>query len=199
MSSRPAEAAPAGRRRRSSASPARTIARIAVFAALMAALGLMGPVPVPVLPVPITAQSLGVMLAGAVLGPWAGAASMALFELLVLIGLPLMAGGRGGIGVFVGPSAGYVYGYIVGALVVGLCVRYLARRPHWWTVLIGVLVGGIGVVYACGIPVQAAITGMPLAVAAKASMIFLIGDSVKAVVAVLVVMGLWKAYPAAFR
>ncbi|WP_367618773.1 biotin transporter BioY, partial [Yaniella sp.] len=67
--------------------------------------------------VPITLQSLGVMLAGAVLGPWRGAASMGLLILGVAIGLPLLAGGRGGIGVFVSPTAGYLIGYVIAPIV----------------------------------------------------------------------------------
>ena len=78
----------------------RDIARIAVFAALIAALGLVSAIPIPGLPVPVTTQTLGVMLAGAVLGPRRGAAAVAVFLLLVFIGLPLLSGGRGGAGVF---------------------------------------------------------------------------------------------------
>ena len=67
---------------------ARDIARIAVFAALTAGMGLIGAISVGGA-VPITLQTLGVMLAGAVLGPWRGSASMALLLLGVAIGLPL--------------------------------------------------------------------------------------------------------------
>ncbi|MDN6350660.1 MAG: biotin transporter BioY, partial [Yaniella sp.] len=69
---------------------ARDLARIAVFAALTAGLGLLGSFTV-VGAVPITLQTLGVMLAGVVLGPWRGSASMALLILGVALGLPLLA------------------------------------------------------------------------------------------------------------
>jgi biotin transport system substrate-specific component len=115
-------------------------ARIAVFAAIIAVLGLPGAVP-------ITAQTLGVMLAGVILGPWRGAAAVVVFEVLVAVGLPLLSGGRGGLGVFVGPSVGYLIGWIIGAFVIGLIVRADRRRPTWWRTALGCVVGGIVVVY----------------------------------------------------
>ncbi len=98
------------------------LARVAVFAALIAVLGLPGSFPV-FGGVPITAQTLGVMLAGAVLGPWLGALSVTVLLALVAVGLPLLAGGRGGFGVFLGPTAGYALGWILGAIVIGLIVH----------------------------------------------------------------------------
>lgn len=176
----------------------RDLARIAVFAALIAALGLM-----PALypfggAVPITAQTLGVMLAGAVLGPWRGAAAVLVFEILVLVGLPLLSGGRGGPGVFVGPSAGYLVGFILGAFVIGLIAYPRNGKPTWWRVALGAVVGGIGVVYTVGIPVLALVTGLALPEAALASAIFIPGDLIKVVLTVLIVLALGRAYPAAF-
>ncbi|MEL6321465.1 MAG: biotin transporter BioY, partial [Cyanobacteria bacterium J06626_14] len=72
----------------------RDLVYIAVFAALVAALGLIPPIPLPFIPVPITAQSLGVMLAGAILGARRGACALLLFLVLVAIGFPLLSGGR---------------------------------------------------------------------------------------------------------
>ena len=72
----------------------RNVAQIALFTALIAALGLVPPIALG-FGVPITAQTLGVMLAGAVLGSRAGALSALLLLFLVALGLPLMSGGRG--------------------------------------------------------------------------------------------------------
>ncbi|MCD7101834.1 biotin transporter BioY [Pseudoclavibacter sp. 13-3] len=174
----------------------RDIARIAVFAALIAALGLMGPIPVPGL-VPITAQTLGVMLAGTVLGGRRGALAVVVLLLLVLIGLPLLSGGRGGPAVFVGPSAGYLFGWIAGAFVAG-AIAHAGGRIVWWRTLIGAVVGGIVVVYLFGIPVTATVAGLPLSQALVSSFAFLPGDAIKAVLATLITTGLWKAYPQAF-
>lgn len=180
------------------ASPAHSIAYIAVFAALVAVLGLPGNIPLPGL-VPITAQTLGVMLAGAVLGPWRGALSMTLFLALVALGLPLLSGGRGGLGVFVGPSAGYLVAWILGAAVVGWMVRAGNGRPTWPKVALGCVLGGMIVLYAIGIPVQSAVVGTTLSQTAITALAFLPGDLIKVVVATLVTMALWKAYPRAFQ
>ncbi|MFP3466350.1 biotin transporter BioY [Leifsonia sp. SIMBA_070] len=174
------------------------LARVAVFAAIVAVLGLPGGLSV-FGSVPITAQTLGVMLAGAILGPWLGALSMAVLLALVAVGLPLLSGGTGGIGVFVGPSAGYLFGWVAGALVIGLIVHAGNRRPVWWRTLLGMVVGGILVVYAFGVPVQALVTRLPLDTTAALSLVFIPGDLVKAVLATAIVMTLVRAYPRAFR
>src|SRR5688572_15289657 len=85
----------------------RDLAYIALFAAIIAVLGTIPAIPVG--PVPITAQTLGVMLAGGVLGARRGFLSVLLFLVLVAVGLPLLASGAGGLAPFVGTSAGYLY------------------------------------------------------------------------------------------
>ena len=175
----------------------RDIARVAVFAAIIAALGLVGPIPVPGL-VPITAQTLGIILAGAVLGPRRGAAAVTVFLLLVFIGLPLLSGGHGGAAVFVGVSAGYLIGWIPGAFVVG-AIAYSGRGPvAWWRVALGGIVGGIVVIYFFGIPVQSAVTGLPLGQTILTSLVFLPGDLIKIVIVTVLTVALWRAYPPVF-
>jgi biotin transport system substrate-specific component len=174
------------------------MARIAVFAAIMAVLGLPGGVAV-FGSVPITAQTLGVMLAGAILGAWRGALSMIVFLALVALGLPLLAGGHGGLGAFVGPSAGYLFGWILGAFVIGLIVHYGGRKMSWIRTIIGVLVGGIVVVYAIGVPVTALVTRLPLGETALQALVFVPGDLIKAAISVAITMTLVRAYPRAFR
>lgn len=177
----------------------RDISRIAVFAAILAVLGIPGAIPIFGGAVPITAQTLGVMLAGAILGSWRGAAAVAVFELLVLIGLPLLSGGRGGISVFVGPSVGYLIGWIIGAFVIGLIARAGNQKPSWWRTALGCFVGGIVIVYAVGIPFQSLITGLPLPQTALFSAAYLPGDILKVIVATIVTVALWRAYPRAFE
>lgn len=174
---------------------ARDLARIAVFAALTAGLGLLGSFTVAGV-VPITLQTLGVMLAGAVLGPWRGSAAMGLLILGVALGLPLLAGGRGGLGVFVNPTAGYLLGWLIAPIVIGLIV---GRTPTWWRVALGSVIGGIGVIYFFGIPVQAWLTQLTIGETILTSLVFLPGDVLKVVIATLVTMGLYRAYPKAFE
>lgn len=174
------------------------LARVAVFAALIVVLGLPGSFPV-FGGVPITAQTLGVMLAGAVLGPWLGALSVAVVLALTAAGLPLLAGGRGGLGVFFGPSAGYALGWILGAIVVGLLVHAGGRRPVVWRTALAMIAGGVGAIYAIGIPVQSAVTRLPLGETALTSLVFVPGDLLKAALATAVVAALVRAYPRGFR
>lgn len=169
-------------------------ARIAVFAALIIALGLViFPLPGGV---PITGQTLGVMLAGLILGPRLAPLSVLAVLALAVIGLPVLAGGRGGLGGFVGPSAGYLLGWIAGVVVIGLVLG--SRRVTWWRAGLAAVLGGIGVVYLFGIPVQALVTGVPLGATALSSLVFLPGDLIKAAAATVLCVALQRAYPRAF-
>lgn len=185
-------AAPERSRTRTSA---RDLAQIAVFAALIAALGLPGALYVGGTAVPITFQTLGVMLAGAILGARKGALSVVLLLALVAAGLPLLSGGRGGIAVFVGPSAGYLIGWVLGAFVIGWLTARLLPKYRILPALAATAFGGIVVVYLIGVPVFAANTGTPLGVAIAGSAIFLPGDILKVVVTVLVARGVHRAWP----
>ena len=150
------------------------LARIALFAALVAVLGLVPKIDLP-FGVPITAQTLGVMLAGCLLGPVRGFLALLLFLGGVALGLPLLTGGRGGIGVFMAPSAGFLLGFPVGAAVTGLAMRGLPG-PVWLRASVASALGGIGAVYLCGVPLLAAIAHLGLARALLASLVFLPGD-----------------------
>lgn len=178
--------------------PVRDLSLIASFAALVAVLGLPGSLTLFGNAVPITLQSLGVMLAGSILGWKRGFLALLTFLVLVAAGLPLLAGGRGGLGVFAGPTVGYLIGWPLGAAVIGWLVqRRLPAYPVWWGVLANV-VGGIGVVYLVGIPVQAAVLGTSSVLAtALASVIYLPGDAIKVIVATVVAAGVHKGLPTA--
>ncbi|GAB7189660.1 BioY family transporter [Kineococcus sp. NUM-3379] len=173
----------------------RDLALVATFAALIAVLGLAGSFTVPGNPVPITLQTLGVMLAGSLLGWRRGAAAVVVLLALVAAGMPLLSSGRAGLGVFAGASAGYLLAWPVGAAVIGLLVRARwPRYPLWWGVLTNVL-GGIVVVYAIGVPVSAAVQGGELLPALVQSALFLPGDLAKALIAAVVTAGVRRGYP----
>jgi len=173
----------------------RDLALVASFAALIAVLGLPGGVHVFGNAVPVTLQTLGVMLAGSILGRKRGALSVLVLLVLVAAGLPLLSGGRGGLAVFFGPGAGYLIGWVFGAAVIGWLVqRRLPAYPMWWGGLANVL-GGIGVVYLVGIPVQAAVTGTSVWAAAATSLVFLPGDAIKVVIATVVASAVHRGYP----
>lgn len=176
-------------------SPARNAALIAVFAGFVAALGLVPLFQPPGFSVPITAQSLGVILAGAILGGRRGFAALVLFLALVAVGLPVLPGGRAGLGVFFTPSVGFLLGFPLAAFVVGwLTERGGAPYRLSWGIVANV-VGGIVVLYAAGIAGMAAVTGMSVGAAAVATWIYIPGDLTKVVLAALIARGVHAAYP----
>jgi biotin transport system substrate-specific component len=178
----------------------RDIVLVALFAAIMVVLGLLPPITLGFIPVPITAQSLGPMLAGCILGARRGAAAMLLVLLLVAIGLPVLSGGRGGLAVFAGPSAGYIFGWVVGAFVCGLISERLVREDQselsqFLSFLLASVVGGIGIVYLFGMPWLAYMSGKAFFETAAASLVFLPGDLIKAFVAMLAARAVLAGYP----
>ncbi|WP_298812116.1 biotin transporter BioY [uncultured Roseibium sp.] len=177
----------------------RSLVHVAFYAALIAALGLLPPVAIPFLSgVPITAQTLGVMLAGVMLGPVRGALAVLLFLFIVALGAPLLAGGRGGLGVFFSPSVGFLVGWPVGAFVAGGIMRATGRLNVLTSSAIAAAIGGIVVVYAFGIPGLAYKAGLSLAEAAVGSAVFIPGDLLKVAVTALVAETISRGLPAAF-
>ncbi|WP_448624688.1 biotin transporter BioY [Geodermatophilus sp. URMC 64] len=172
----------------------RDLAYIALFAALTAVLGLVPAVAIG--PVPITAQTLGVMLAGSILGARRGFLALLLFLVLVAIGLPVLASGAGGLAVFAGPTAGYLISWPIAAFVVGLLTeRFWARYNLAWGTVANV-VGGIVVIYAIGVPVLKVVSALPWDDALWfGAAVFIPGDLVKAVLAAAIAVGVRRSYP----
>lgn len=176
-------------------SPARSLAQIAIFAALIAVLGLIPAFTPPGMPVPITVQTMGVMLAGAILGSRKGFAAVVLFLALVAIGLPLISGGRGGLGIFVSPSVGFFLAWPFSAFIIGwLTERRGAPYRVGWGILDNVI-GGIVFMYVIGTIGIMIVTRMSLPAAIAATAIFIPGDIVKAVLAALIAKPVHAAYP----
>ncbi|WP_017595658.1 biotin transporter BioY [Nocardiopsis potens] len=172
---------------------ARDLALVAVFAALLAVLSM--PLAIPVGPVPITLQTLGVMLAPAILGAKRGTLSVLTFLALVLAGLPLLPGGRGGVEPFVGPTGGYMLGWVAGALVIGLLSTLFMAKYRFWGGFCFNVIGGIGVVYLFGVPWTAVYTGDALVATMLGVGVFLPGDLVKAALAAAIAAAVHRAYP----
>lgn len=175
----------------------RSIAHIALFAALIAVMGLIPKLDLP-FGVPITLQTLGVMMAGCLLGARRGFLAVCLLLLMVALGLPLLAGGRGGLGVFVAPSAGFLLGWPFGALVAGLVMRRLSHlQGHALlaAAFVASLLGGIVVVYGFGIVGLTLIAKLTLSQAALASAAFIPGDLVKCAVCAVVVQTVVRGLP----
>lgn len=173
----------------------KNIAYTALFAALIAALGMVPKITL-AFGVPITAQSLGIMLCGTILGAKRGGLAVLLFLLLVALGLPLLSGGNGGLGAFASPAAGFLFGWPVAAFITGLIVEKWRSGNIAVVTTVASILGGIVVMYVFGI------VGMSIALkktaleAAALVTAFIPGDIVKAVIAGLLTSAIAKARPA---
>ncbi len=172
----------------------RSVAQIALFAALIAALGLIPQLTL-AFGVPITAQSLGVMLCGTVLGARRGGLAALLFVGLVAVGLPLLAGGRGGLGLFTAPTAGFLIGFPVAAFVTGLVMERSGGLGVLWAAGLAAVLGGVVVLYAFGITGLSLVLGRSWGEAALLVTAFLPGDAIKAVLAAMITAALYRARP----
>jgi biotin transport system substrate-specific component len=171
---------------------------IAVFAALVAGAALVPGLAVNGFGVPITFQTLAVMLTGLVLGPGRGFAAVGLYTLLGLAGLPIFSQGRSGLGILAGPSAGYIIAFPIAALVVGWLATVVIRRTTkaraLWLFL-SATVTSIVVVHSLGIVGIALNSKATLEQAFLSDLIFYPGDIIKNVLAAVIAVALHRAFP----
>lgn len=171
----------------------RNLTRIALFAALIAALGLVPKIDMGV-GVPITAQTLGVMLAGTVLGARNGALAVLLFCALALVGLPILSGGRTGLVAITSPSAGFFLGFPLAAFVTGWLMS-VQKDVSTVGTFNAAAFGGIVALYIPGVLGISLVAGKPLVEAFWGAMVFVPGDVVKAAVCALVTVAVARARP----
>ncbi|MBL7203048.1 MAG: biotin transporter BioY [Desulfobacteraceae bacterium] len=153
-----------------------------VFGAVTAA-GAYMMIPLP--PVPITLQTMFVYLAGALLGARLGALSQVVYLLIGIIGLPVFAGGKAGLGVLLGPTGGYLIGFIAGAYVIGKLVE-MRQRPGFIWIVFSMVIGTV-VIYLFGVIQLSLIARLSIDKAITVGALpFLIGDTLKIVVAALI-------------
>lgn len=175
---------------------AQDLALVAVFAALIAALGAVPAISVAGSSVPITAQTLGVMLAGTVLGARRAPLAVLTFLALVAIGLPVLSGGRGGIEWLLSkPSTGFYYGWVAGAAVIGFLVEHRPRRWQESWIAVSCLVGGLGVIYLFGVLGMAWVQGITVAKAWTICLVFVPGDLMKVGLTTVLTGALLRGYP----
>ena len=157
--------------------------RMTVYASLLAALTAAGAyLAIPIGPVPIVLQNLFVFLSGLLLGPRWGVASVGVYLLAGVLGLPVFAGGVGGIGRFAGPTGGYLLGFLPAVYVIGLISKKAGERIVFD--VLAMVCGGI-IVYACGITWLKGLTGMTLAKTLAVGVYpFIPGDALKIAAAI---------------
>ncbi|SFS04225.1 biotin transport system substrate-specific component [Microbacterium sp. cf046] len=182
------------------ARPSSRARAFAVDAALVlagaAVVALLAQVEIPLWPVPITGQTLGVIIVGASLGAWRGAAALTTYMVLGLAGLPIFAGLTGSLAALAKPSFGFVIGFIFSAFVAGwFAERAWDRRPA--LAFVGFAAASI-VPFLFGIPYLAFVlnVGMGLELSfwqiLEAGLFpFIVGGLIKAGIAALIIPGAW--------
>lgn len=172
------------------------LASCAVMVAVLAALSLVA-VPLPISPVPMTLQTLGVFLAGGLLGPGLGVLTVAVYILVGVAGVPVFAGGEAGLGVILGPKGGYVVGFLLSVFLVGMAAR--AVGPKWrggrcvMAMLVG-LVAATAVVYVCGAGWLMLVAGMEVRQAIVVGVLpFAPGDVIKIAAAAALIPSVQRA------
>ncbi len=146
-------------------------------------------IPLPFTPVPLSLQTFAVLLVGAALGSWRGLASMALYLLVGIAGVPWFADGNSGWQL---ASIGYLVGFVAAAWLVGLLAERQADRRFLSAA--GAMVLGNLVIYVFGVAGLLIMTPFDLPTAiAKGVVPFLIGDAIKIVAAAALLPATWKA------
>jgi biotin transport system substrate-specific component len=179
---------------RRSAIIAREIALVTGFALLTAALAQVR-IPLGFTPVPVTGQTLAVLLAGASLGAWRGASSQLLYWLLGMVGFPFYSNATSGWSVATGPTMGYLVGFIVAAAVVGRLAEHHQDRKIL-TSIAAMTLGSV-IIYAFGATWLAIDLGIPLATGETNAISlgvapFLVGDVIKMCLAGAATASTWR-------
>ena len=176
----------------STATSALTKAALVVFGSLL--LAVSAQFKIPLYPVPVTGQTLVVLLIGMTYGPRFGGITMTAYLFEGAIGLPVFAGGASGMAVLFGPTGGYLFGFLLAAVAMG----YLAERGMGRSVVSTVIAMVIGnmVIYLCGASWLAGFIGFGKAMAAGV-LPFLYGDALKLAVAAGLMPLAWRAVKAA--
>ena len=157
-----------------------------VYAAMFGALTAIGAfIVIPLQPVPISLQTLFCSLAGVLLGGYTGALSQIVYIMLGIIGLPVFAGGKAGLGTLFGPTGGYLIGFIAAAFVIGKIIEARQKPSLIWIVL-ALLIGNL-VIYALGVIQLSFIAHLSLIKSLLVGVVpFLPGDLLKLAVAAMI-------------
>ncbi len=177
----------------------RAAALVGMMAALLAVLSWVS-LPLPFSPVPLTLQTLGVLLTGALLGPRYGVLATAVYLLLGFVGVPVFHGGTGGPGILFGPTGGFLWGFLPAAFIIGWFARSAAadrygqagpRGARGIIVMATGLVLASVAIYLVGLPWLSAVTGLGARETIVVGLLpYLPGDLLKAGAAFLLIRSL---------
>ena len=151
---------------------------------------------IPIGPVPVVMTNLFILLAGYLTGPGPGCSAVGLYLLLGVAGLPVFSAG-GGAALFLGPTGGYLAGYIPACLITGFLAKNIKNRSFLKDIIIFTI--GALTIYIPGVAWLKIQSGLSWSAAAEAGMIpFLPGDILKIVAAASIIRSLEKSIPELF-
>ncbi len=171
----------------------RNLVLAALFAALLA---IGGQLAIPIGPVPITLQTLVVMLVGAILGARWGAISVLVWILLAAVGVPVLSGASSGLATLFGPTGGYIFGFLLSSFVIGWIIHRW-KLVKLWQLLIVFLLAGTLLINLVGFPWLLVSLKVPFSTSFfyQSFVIFLPGDIIKAILAAIITVSLYKSMP----
>lgn len=167
--------------------------RVALMAAFTA---VAAQIAIPLEPVPFTLQVLAVVLTGLLLGPRYGALAMAIYLLVGAIGVPVFAGFRGGLGILLGDTGGYLLAYPLAAALAGMAANTVVNAPRRRGLVVGFLWGSLAlaVIYALGATWLSVLAGLSPSAALIAGVLpFVVFDLIKVGLANLVAVAVAPA------
>ena len=190
---------PAIRRHLTRDTAATDVALVATFAALIAACAMLPAIAIAAVAVPITLQTFAVLLTGAVLGPRRALLAVGLYLAIGLAGVPVFSGGRTGLMVLAGPSAGYVVAFPFAAAAVGLLVGRIPARvggaARTALIFAACVAASVLVIYPLGIAGMAWRLDLTAGEAFAANAIFIPGDLLKCAAAAVTAAAVLRAFP----
>lgn len=173
--------------------PDTTVSHVAVAVLLAALTAVLAQISIPLGSVPFSFQPFPVFFAGLLLGPVWGGFAMLLYIVVGLAGAPVFSSGGAGVGYFLGPTGGFLVGFLLAAVLIGALVhRSVEPKPFSE---ISPVVAGVALllslvpIYAVGVPWLAEVNGIPLMAAASAMSLFAVGDVLKVLLSVAIVVG----------
>jgi biotin transport system substrate-specific component len=170
--------------------------KIALVASLISALGYVS-IPLPISPVPITGQTLAILLAGFLLTPPQAGGAVGLWLAMGTIGLPVFSGGRAGFGTLIGPSGGYFIGFLVCALFIAY---FKGKKFNLIRYSLVGLVGSFLIIYSFGVAGLMVIAQLSFDKALAGGVLpFLIGDFLKLIIAISLTAQLKRSAPKLFQ
>ncbi|MCL1923094.1 MAG: biotin transporter BioY [Propionibacteriaceae bacterium] len=172
----------------------RHLGLIAMFAAITCALGLTPMILLPVLGITISLQTLGMLLAGGIIGSKRGALAMCVVILLVAINMPVLTGGQGGFHKLIGPTAGFIWSWPLGAFLVGKLIEKWWKKLTYLKALVACSLGSVSI-YLLGHTWFVYLIGIPWRTALWSWTLYLPGDIIKSLVAAFLIITIKKAYP----